>query len=639
MGSSFLRLLMPKSTARWGCLLCFLFLFSACAGGLTRNSARSSSRSSSNSLFTRSDSPSYPDQAVQEAPSTTGRMDGVEFVINEDLAKASPLSEASDFPELESAFETSDRIWRPRKGFSIPVVRNDRVDRWITYFTGPLRSHYTRWLRRSATYAPLIEKILREYHLPPDLIYLAMIESGFNLNAYSHANAAGPWQFIRSTGRMYGLESGGLVDERRNIIESTRAAAAHLRDLYRLYGNWYLAFAAYNSGTGTVNRAIARGGTKDFWKLSATGHRYFRQETKDYVPRILAAAIIAKDYRKYGFSTHLFGKPISFDEVTVPDATDVTVIAKCTGTTEDEIRTLNPALVAGVTPPGKRYTVNIPEGKAQRFKKNYAKVPRSQRVNYVFHQVKRRENLAVVARKYHTSPSQLAKINHMTPRSKLRPGMYVMIPKNKAPGPALDELFGPEDEQEDSQPATVVASTSPIIDVVAEAEVEGPSNDSLFEVSSPNADEVLQVAAEVPSVQTSGQLFYTHRVRKGETVGLIAKKYGVTVSSLKGWNGIGRKGLIKSGQNLKIMSTASPKEPASLQLADSLAGDPSKPRLIVHAVRRGDTLWKLAQRYGVTVAQIKEWNRLHSNALRPNQKIRIFASNSLPTNRRIALAQ
>ena len=579
-------------------------------------------------------------------------MDGVEFVINDDLAKTSPLTEAADFPELESAFETSDRIWRPRKGFSIPVVRNDRVDRWITYFTGPLRSHYTRWLRRSATYAPLIEKILREYHLPPDLIYLAMIESGFNLNAYSHAHAAGPWQFIRSTGRMYGLESGGLVDERRNIIESTRAAAAHLRDLYRLYGNWYLAFAAYNSGAGTVNRAIARGGSKDFWKLSATGNRYFRQETKDYVPRILAAAIIAKDYRKYGFSPHLFGKPITFDEVTIPDATDVTVIAKCAGTTEEEIRTLNPALIAGVTPPGKRYTVNIPEGKAQRFKKNYSKVPRSQRVNYVFHQVKRRENLATVAKKYHASVAQLSKLNHMTSRSRLRPGMYVMIPKKSAPGPALEKLFGPE-EQEDSQPSTVVASAGPMIDVVAEAEVEGPSNDALFEpplrvtedavvtveeVPAPRQDEVLKGVAEVPA-QTTGRLFFTHRVRKGETLGLIARKYRVSVSALKGWNGIGRKGLIKSGQNLKVMTAASPAELASLQLADSLAGDSAKPRMIVHAVRRGDTLWKLAQKYGVTVAQIKEWNRLHSNALRPNQKIRIFASTLPPPTRSIALAR
>lgn len=571
-------------------------------------------------------------------------MDGVEFVITEDLAKTSPLTEAADFPELESAFESPDRIWRPRKGFSIPVVRNDRVDRWISYFTGPLRNHYARWLRRSATYAPLIEKILREYRLPPDLIYLAMVESGFNLNAYSHAHAAGPWQFIRSTGRLYGLESGGLVDERRNIIESTRAAAAHLRDLYRLYGSWYLAFAAYNSGSGTVNRAIARGGTKDFWKLSAPGNRYFRQETKDYVPRILAAAIIAKDYRKYGFSPHLFGKPITFDEVTIPDATDVTVIAKCAGTTDQEIRELNPALIAGVTPPGKRYTINIPEGKAQRFKKNYAKVPRSQRVNYVFHQVKRRENLAFVAKKYHTSAAQLAKINNLTARSRLRPGMYVMIPKKRGAGPSLEDLFGPEEQQEKTPTTTVVASTGPLVDVVAEAEVEGPSNEALFEPplrvtekevaveeappakGAANQDEVLITAAELPSGQISGRLFYTHRVRKGETLGLISKKYGVSVSALKSWNGIGRKGLIKSGQNLKIMAGASPKATASLQLADSIAGDTAKPRMIVHAVRRGDTLWKLAQKYGVTVAQIKEWNRLHSNALRPNQKIRIYAS-------------
>lgn len=544
-----------------------LLVFTSCGTPLFSKKTRTSKGSSNNSLF------SSNAQSKHSYKPITGRMDGVEYVINKNLMKNRVESR---FPELKSAFDSSARSWRPKKGYNIPIVRNAKVNKWIRTFTGPLRRNFARWLKRTGYYAPLIQKILRQEGVPTDLLYLAMIESGFNLNAYSHAHAAGPWQFIRRTGRLYGLKSGRLVDERRDIVKSTRAAARHLKDLHKLYKDWYLAFAAYNAGAGKVNGAIRRSKTRNYWKMTAGRRRYLRNETKNYVPKILAAAIITKNYRKYGFSSRIFEKPLNIEPVTVPGATDMTVVAKCAGASTDEILFLNPSMVLGVTPPRQRTTVYVPEGSASNFKKNYSKIPKSERVQFGFHKVKRRETLSRVARRYGVSVRKLARANKLSTRSRIRRGTLLVIPKK------------------------ISAS-------------------SLFAKHTPSSRTTV-------AKSSSGGTYKTYRVRQGDTLGKISKRYGVSVHSLKTWNGLSRRGFIKAGQKLRVSRITKPK-PAVKPAPTAVASTKN-----VYRVRRGDTLGTIAKRHGVSIASLKRWNKIGSrNLIWPGQKLRLKSSKPVAT--------
>ncbi|MDO8519060.1 MAG: transglycosylase SLT domain-containing protein [Deltaproteobacteria bacterium] len=523
-------------------LIVGISLFSLACGSLPREAVRTPDNSP---LVT-----SIPYESDGDEPATGGRMDGVEFFIRKDLANPSrPTSVAfensentrqiQNIPELKSVFEADGREWRPSKGYNIPLVRNAKVEKWIRFFTGPIRGNYARWLTRASLYAPTMEKILREQGVPTDLIYLSMVESGFNPKATSHANAAGSWQFIRSTGKMYGLQSGGLVDERRDLIKSTRAAAKHLKDLHKIYGDWYLAWAAYNAGPGSVNRAIRRSGTRNFWKMTEGKTRYLRQETKDYVPRILAAAIVAKDYRRYGFSSSLFGKSLDYDVATVPDATDVDVIAKCAGTTVEDIAFLNPSLVAGVTPPGKTCAILVPGGTEERFQKNYSRIPREQRLGYSIHQVRRKETLASIANRYKVGRTTLAKANRLGTKSRLSTGSYVLIPKKKG---SIDSYL--------DEPTTVVAAKprqESVVDII-EASPLNP-------VSTAYAASDEAYAEPAPAPVPPAPEFIVHSVRRGESLWVLSKKYGVAIATIKKWNSL-KGNRIQPRQKIRIYSKA-----------------------------------------------------------------------------------
>ncbi len=598
------------------------FAMSACGGGLT--GAVKSSRD--NPLLS---SVRYPD-LVDESSNDSFSNSLTSLPEEDQDGVATMIRRAIQEDNEESEGFASPSGWRPRKGNDLPIIRNARVDRWIKSFTGPLRANFTRWLGRSGKYGPMIDKILREYNLPHDLIYLAMIESGLNLNAYSHAHAAGPWQFIKSTGRLYGLEAGSYVDERRDIEKATRAAAAHLRDLYQRYGDWYLAFAAYNAGAGRVDRAIRNSGTRDFWQMTSGRKRYLRQETIDYVPRILAAAIISKNYRQYGFSNTIFEAPASFETVTVPDATDLGVVAECAEASYDEIKNLNSSLVMGVTPPGEKFCLRIPRGTADRFEENYKQVPASERVRFVYHTVKKRETLATIAKRYGVSRQNLASANGLSVGSRVKTGSRLKIPKKGLPG-------------------NLLASKSPIF---TKAEKTGDEPVSL------SSGIVTEVSSDIH-----------HRVKRGESLSLIAKKYKVSVASLRELNGLGKRSTIKSGQLLKITSDQEETQTALMEpeikselpvvedktpLAESDLGSdllaldvpsaptneqepaglqpilPSPLNQTVYVVQPGDSLWKISSTFGVSVDDLVDENPSlrEYNGVRPHQKIIIPSTDS-----------
>lgn len=241
----------------------------------------------------------------------------------------------------------------------IPIVLNRPVKNYLNYFSKAGKANFQASLARAGRYLPMMQRILKEYGLPPDLVYLALVESGFNPWARSPAEAVGLWQFIEGTARRYGLKVNGQVDERRDPEKSTRAAARYLNDLYRQFGCWYLAAAGYNAGEKRVEGAIRRTDSKDFWSLAQ--QRQLPQETCNYVPQFIATALIARNPEKYGFSKVSYQKPLTFDTVKVPEGTNLKRFAQVLQVSWEEIQGLNPELNQWLTPTNQReYLLKVP---------------------------------------------------------------------------------------------------------------------------------------------------------------------------------------------------------------------------------------------------------------------------------------
>ena len=255
--------------------------------------------------------------------------------------------------------------------YSVPMVYNEHVEAYINLFQTRLRDRFSTWLARSGQYLPMMQKILKKNDLPEDLAFLPLIESGFNPKAYSRAKAAGPWQFIQPTGKLYGLRVNKWIDERRDPVKSTVAAANYLKNLYGIFQSWALSLASYNAGEGKISRAMTTTRAEDFWELKESDH--IRNETKDYVPKFMAATIIAKDPKKYGFFID-YHAPLVYEEVSVPTATSLKTIAKAAGVSVDKIKFYNPELKLDTTPPNyPGYRLKVPPGTRETVAANLAK--------------------------------------------------------------------------------------------------------------------------------------------------------------------------------------------------------------------------------------------------------------------------
>ncbi len=308
-----------------------------------------------------------------------------------------------------------------------PVVLNDRVYAWLEAWSGRLSGYFAGSLERSGRYVERFRQIFAEEGLPQDLVYLAHVESGFKTTAYSRAAARGIFQFIAETGRRYGLASNWWLDERADPEKSCRASAAYLRDLYAEFGDWYLALAAYNAGEGKVRSVIARSGRRDFW--DPANQRQFRLETRNYVPAILAATLIAKNPAKFGFGQVQPQAPQPFEVVTIPGPTSLSVLADVSGVPVETLRDLNPALRRHSTPPGyPDYLLKVPVGAATGFAEKLAQVPTDQRLVQVEHVVRQGETLSRIAARYGVSTRALARANELGKRPKVRAGMVLVIP-------------------------------------------------------------------------------------------------------------------------------------------------------------------------------------------------------------------
>lgn len=270
----------------------------------------------------------------------------------EETTNAAPIMTAPLMaPVLEDAMGNLD--------LNVPMVRTAKVDRHVQFFSYHIRDRFEQWLSRFERYRPRVQNIFSEFKLPVDLIFLSLVESGFNTNAVSRAKAVGPWQFMKPTAKLYGLRVDSWVDERRDPVKSTFAAAQYLRDLYHLFGSWPLAMAAYNAGEGKVGRSMARVKGGDFWSLLDT--KLLRAETREYVPRFAAAAQIAKDPGRFGFNI-LPQIPMEYEEVAITRPVHLKAVAKAAGVSFEEMKNLNPELRRDMTPPDPRYILKVPVG-------------------------------------------------------------------------------------------------------------------------------------------------------------------------------------------------------------------------------------------------------------------------------------
>lgn len=306
------------------------------------------------------------------------------------------------------------------------VETHYRVRYYLEGFCGRMRDFFERALARSGKYRALMNEILHGEGLPEKLVYLALIESGFSTHAYSRAHALGPWQFIRSTALHYGLTINAWVDERRDPVLSTRAAAAYLKDLHQRFGEWYLAAAAYNAGEGRVGTALQRSRTNDFWRLRQQ-RQHLKLETRDYVPKFVAAALIGREPEKYGFEQVTYDEPWQFDEVTIHQPLRLETVARLAKTTVAVIKELNPALLRNFTPPGdKAFALRLPPGSRGDFLAAYEDLPPSSRIKLTLHKVKKGEPLTRIAKQHGVTVSQLIKENGLK-GSQLRPGQEIIV--------------------------------------------------------------------------------------------------------------------------------------------------------------------------------------------------------------------
>ena len=315
----------------------------------------------------------------------------------------------------------------------IPLVLNESVDRHIRCFTGPKRNSFAQWLARARKYEPTIRPILRKRQLPEDLVYVAMIESGFNMKACSRANAMGPWQFIDETGRQYGLRVDRWIDERYNLEKSTIAAARYLKKLFDQFGCWYLVAASYNAGENRVKKAMEDNRTEDFWELRE--QNALPQETREYVPQLIAATVIAKDPQRYGFTmprtatrTAPAARPAKLN---VPGGVPLREIAKTTSVDLADLRLLNPELLQGIIPPdARKYHVNLPEARETRLSRSKMKNGfRWERrvVGVLQHRVKAKDTVKAIERRYHVTQDDLSLVN--ADGFDTQPGQIVYIPR------------------------------------------------------------------------------------------------------------------------------------------------------------------------------------------------------------------
>jgi membrane-bound lytic murein transglycosylase D len=502
--------------------------------------------------------------------------------------------------------------------FDYPIVLNQRTQDWMVYFLTRGRKWYVRWLARSERYAPLLLPKLRAAGLPEDLLYQSMIESGFNPYATSHASAVGIWQFISSTGKAYGLQNDWWVDERRDPVMATDSAIRFMANLYARFGSWELASAAYNAGPGKISRAIDMYDTEDFWELSAAGRNYLKPETKNYVPKIMAAAILAKYADRYGLTAEIededrLGAWV-FDVVRVPEATDLRAAAELLDLELEDLEAMNPALRRGYTPPGvANYPLSIPVGTAEAFAAALARLPDDERTTFVRYKVRRGDTLGRIASKFDVPSKAVQRMNGIRDPRKLRVGQRLLIPVR------ADSLGSRKLLHVVARGETLSSIGRKYgMRVSALRDLNGLDGDGLrigqklkvMTAGTPSAPPAAAVrTASTSRPRRTGQPTTTwHTVRSGDSLYRIAGSKGTTVAELRRLNGFSNRHVLHPGDKVRLRP------------------DPPTDPTTRYTVRSGDTLSTIAARYGMSTKELMRINSLTSDRLRVGTRLKVVVS-------------
>jgi peptidoglycan lytic transglycosylase D len=477
--------------------------------------------------------------------------------FSEQKPEPAPIDEANDVtfpvdPKVKEAAEAELKATRS----DLPLVMNDYVASYINYYSTHGRSILEKAWTRAGRYREMIERIFREEGVPQDMVYLAQAESGFHPLALSRAGARGMWQFMASRARGYGLTRNWWVDERQDPEKSTRAAARHLRDLYKQFGDWYLAMAAYNSGPGNVQRAVQRTGFADFWELYKRG--VLPRETKNYVPIIVAITIMAKNPAQYGLDNIQPETPPKVDVTRINYPVDLRLVAECIDASVDTLQELNPSLLRMTTPKAGEFDLRLPEGSAEKYHAAIAAIPVNKRVWWRYHKVSAGETLTGIARQYRITAKGITDVNGLA-ADEIAPDTKLIIPI------ATGKYF----------PGGVGAmhfSTRPT----------------------------------------------RYKVRRGDTVLSIADDFGVPADKLRRWNRL-KGNSLRAGRTLVIYRPVAQPEASTAKSKgnknSNLSAKAASQRL--HRVRAGDTLYSIAAEYGTSVAALRRDNRRASAVLHP----------------------
>ncbi len=476
--------------------------------------------------------------------------------------------------------------------YDVPVVWNQRVQRALSFYVRNRDVTIDHWFSRATYYVSFMRKMFADSGLPKDLAYLPLIESGFNPLAYSYANASGIWQFIASTGKLYGLRRSFWLDERRDPVRSTEAAIGYLKKLFGEFGNWHLALAAYNCGENGVSHSIARHGTNDYWRL-----KRLPRQTKNYVPCYLAALTIAKNPKCFGVSINA-ADTLSLDTVHVKESISLNDIADGLGVNRDALAKMNPHILRWCTPcDTSGVLVYLPAGKKRAWNAFYANLPAEKRVQWYRYEIKRGDDIAGVASRYSVPADALSSINRIT-APKLTPGHHLFIPVSAVP-----------------LPANVAYSAPP------ESEIK---------------------ALDLPDYEYSG-ISIRHRVRPGDNLGRIARRYHVRVTQLCRWNHVTGKTILRPGRILLVSrplpppvaeapppavaaaapvhapaeTAAAPASPAQTPLPVLEAPKPALPAATAaapaqtHVVEIGETPFSVSRRFDIRLGELAALNGLN----------------------------
>lgn len=501
--------------------------------------------------------------------------------------------------------------------YDMPVVSNRTVEQFIESFTNRKADLIGGHLERSTRYLPMIRRIFTEEGLPMDLAYLPLIESGYKRSARSRKRAVGLWQFVAYVGRHYGLTIDWYEDQRRDPEAATRAAARFFKDLYADMDDWNLTLCAYNYGPGRVKRATRRAKSRDFWVISRK--RLIPRETRGYVPAFMAAVRIARNPERYGFGGLNYQQPVTFDTVDVDFSISLKDLAKKIDLKVEDLYDANPALIRGVTPGGRSYRLKVPLGYGEKAKDALDSIPEQERKRLHRHRLARGETLSGLAKRYDTTVRALMTANNIRDPRRLRAGKVLMIPlgRNAVDGPiSLSEDDGTTDRMSQKTISYKVRRGDTLYHLAKRFQTSIPS----LIAANPKLDplamrpgQTLKIAqgdrwSKTKKAPSRSRGFTRYRVRRGDTVSGIAKRFGVKTSHLLKTNGLNSRSIIKPGQSLKVPNTNSSKE-----------------RVITYTVKRGDTLYKIAKRFRTNVARLREWNRLGSgNHISIGQKLVIY---------------